>query len=196
MRLEWNAAPASDPLPSAALGHGPWVDTGAPLPGSGSYVDLEALVSGCTPGTPYHWRLRIASDQPRFNHSPWFTLPGSVPSEVQLRTAPDATDSVGGDPSGQAGRGRDLSGPNPFRPGMEISYALRRAGPVRLTIHDLSGRLVATLIQGWMGPGTYQARWDGRGRSGEPASSGIYFTRCTSGGRTATWRFTLLSGRE
>jgi glucose/arabinose dehydrogenase len=66
--------------------------------------------------------------------------------------------------------------PNPFSGTTAIRYALRRAGPVRLTVHDLLGRIVATPVDGMQEPGSYSANFDAR-----DLPAGIYFYALRSG---------------
>jgi hypothetical protein len=69
---------------------------------------------------------------------------------------------------------------------------LSRAADVRLTVHDVRGRRVQTLIDGRVEAGTRVARWDGVEVSGSAARSGIYWVRFEVDGRVQTGRFTLL----
>jgi hypothetical protein len=65
--------------------------------------------------------------------------------------------------------------PSPFRSGTTVSFSLRQRSPVTLQIYDSSGRLVHTLLDGWLGPGVSTAAWNGRDSHGLEVSSGIYF---------------------
>jgi len=70
--------------------------------------------------------------------------------------------------------------PNPFRPTTEIAFSLSgiaARGPVELTIVDLEGRRVASLLTGTVAPGTHRLRWDGATDRGTRAGSGVYFAR-------------------
>jgi hypothetical protein len=70
--------------------------------------------------------------------------------------------------------------PNPFNPGTAVSCQLSAAGLVRLTVHDLLGREVATLLEGFKEAGRYEVRFDGTG-----LSSGIYVCRLTVGDQSS-----------
>jgi len=67
--------------------------------------------------------------------------------------------------------------PNPFNPSTEIRFALRKAGPVQLTIYNLLGEEVRGLLNGSLAPGIYAVRWDATDNKGIPAGNGIYFYR-------------------
>ncbi|MHB8080192.1 MAG: FlgD immunoglobulin-like domain containing protein [Candidatus Krumholzibacteriia bacterium] len=67
--------------------------------------------------------------------------------------------------------------PNPFNPQTEVAFELARAGAVRLTVHDLRGRLVRTLRDGTLPAGRHTVRWDGRDAGGRDAASGTYLLR-------------------
>lgn len=62
--------------------------------------------------------------------------------------------------------------PNPFNPSTLIRYQTASAAPVRLTVYDILGRQVATLVDGIQPPGTHEVRFDGGA-----LSSGVYFYR-------------------
>lgn len=70
--------------------------------------------------------------------------------------------------------------PNPFNPITSIEFGLPRAGDVNLSVYDLGGRLVRTLISGQIAAGQHTTRWDGRNDRGTQASSGIYLYRLTT----------------
>jgi len=70
--------------------------------------------------------------------------------------------------------------PNPFASETAIAFELDRARPVRLDVVDVSGRLVATLLEGERPAGRNEVRWDGTDRSGRPAAAGLYFARLTT----------------
>jgi endonuclease I len=82
--------------------------------------------------------------------------------------------------------------PNPFGPVTRIPFAAPAGTRVRLSVYDVSGRLVATLVDGPAGAGPQEAVWDARDRDGTPASAGVYFYRFEAGERRETRRMVLL----
>jgi len=86
VRLQWEIKALGTAFNGTGLGQGSFVDTGTPVPGSGSAVSLNELVSGLTAGTVYKWRLRTVSGNAFFPRSPWFVLPYNNRTESDLRT--------------------------------------------------------------------------------------------------------------
>ncbi|MYB93095.1 T9SS type A sorting domain-containing protein [Candidatus Poribacteria bacterium] len=81
--------------------------------------------------------------------------------------------------------------PNPFNPETWMPYQLATPADVKLTIHDIQGRVVRDLDLGHQRAGMYQnksraAYWDGRNQHGEPVASGVYFYTLTAGEFSAT----------
>jgi hypothetical protein len=91
-----------------------------------------------------------------------------------------------------AAPGLVLSQPNPFNPTTAISYEVYAAGPVRLQVFDLDGRLVRTLVNELMPAGHDETQWDGRGDDGRELPSAVYLLRLEAGGKVATGRMTLV----
>ncbi len=71
--------------------------------------------------------------------------------------------------------------PNPFNPTTTIRYALPEQSAITLTIFDVQGRIIKTIIPEAHSPGWYEQRWDGSDASGNPTGAGIYFCRLTAG---------------
>ena len=67
--------------------------------------------------------------------------------------------------------------PNPFNPSTTLKFSLTRDSQVRLTVHDLKGRAVRTLVAGDRPAGDHSVVWDGRDDGGEAVGSGVYFVR-------------------
>ncbi len=67
--------------------------------------------------------------------------------------------------------------PNPFRFHTRIAFGLPRSALVEITIFDMLGKEVKTLLEAEHVAGQYQVSWDGRGRNRETVPSGIYFVR-------------------
>ena len=53
--------------------------------------------------------------------------------------------------------------PNPFNPATRLQFRIARHQPVRLIVYDLTGKEIATLLDGPVDPGTYTVTFDGSG---------------------------------
>ena len=76
--------------------------------------------------------------------------------------------------------------PNPFRSGTTIHFSLPENGYITLTVHDVTGRTIATLVDHKLDAGTHTAEWS------SDAASGIYFYRLQAGNTTLTRKMILL----
>jgi hypothetical protein len=77
--------------------------------------------------------------------------------------------------------------PNPFNATTSISYTLAEAGNVNLSVYDISGRRVATLVDGYQEAGEHSVSWEASG-----VSSGVYFYKLSTADYTATKKMHLL----
>ncbi|HTK80929.1 MAG TPA: T9SS type A sorting domain-containing protein, partial [Bacteroidota bacterium] len=71
--------------------------------------------------------------------------------------------------------------PNPFNPTTTIQYALPQTANVSLSIYNVLGQHVRTLVEGTVTTGYHNATWDGRNDQGQTVHSGVYFYRLTTG---------------
>lgn len=77
--------------------------------------------------------------------------------------------------------------PNPFNPRTTFKFAVPTSGIVRLTIHDLLGRRVTTVVDEDLAAGEYSRSWDATG-----FASGVYYFRLQAGSFTETRKLILL----
>ena len=82
--------------------------------------------------------------------------------------------------------------PNPFNPAVRIVYRIPVAGPAAMTVHDLRGRLVATLFEGDASVGLHDTVWRGVADDGRSVVSGTYIVRIRSAGGTASRTVTMV----
>jgi hypothetical protein len=82
--------------------------------------------------------------------------------------------------------------PNPFNPRVTIPFDLRQDGNLTLSVYDVSGRLVKTLVNEWTRAGSHIVSWDGRSELGAQISSGVYFCRLRTGGFTETRKIVMV----
>ncbi|MBD3220725.1 hypothetical protein GF314_05745 [bacterium] len=82
--------------------------------------------------------------------------------------------------------------PNPFNPRTTLAFSLPRAGHARLTVHDVRGRLVRTLVDGALDAGHHRVAFDGVDGRGRSLPSGTYVYRLVAGGVVEMGRMTLV----
>ncbi len=70
--------------------------------------------------------------------------------------------------------------PNPFNPSTNISFLLNRDAEVSLHIFNVRGKLVTTLLQGFLNSGLYSFTWNGTSDGGSAVASGIYYYQLSS----------------
>ncbi|MBN2411639.1 T9SS type A sorting domain-containing protein [candidate division KSB1 bacterium] len=71
--------------------------------------------------------------------------------------------------------------PNPFNPVTTIRYDLAEEGDVNLTVTDISGKTVRTLVSKKVAAGSYSVQWDGMNGEGLRVASGVYFYTLKAG---------------
>ena len=79
--------------------------------------------------------------------------------------------------------------PNPFNPSTEITWRLEESGHVRLDVFDMTGRRVATLVDGVLPQGEHAAQFNAEGLS---TGSYVYRLMLGNGARTLTRTMTLI----
>ncbi len=77
--------------------------------------------------------------------------------------------------------------PNPFNPSTQIRFTLQSSDVTRLTVYDVLGREVATLVNGPMSAGAHTITFDASN-----LTSGVYMYKLEAGGMTQTKRMTLV----
>jgi hypothetical protein len=93
-------------------------------------------------------------------------------------TASTTTTTGIGDPPALLRFALHAAMPNPFGLSTTIRYDVPAlGGAVRLSIHDVGGRLVRSLVDDVEAPGAKSITWDGRDRSGRMLPAGIYLVR-------------------
>ncbi len=82
--------------------------------------------------------------------------------------------------------------PNPFNPVTKIDFDLPEASHVTLVVYDVTGREVATLVDGLEQEGRSSVVWDGKDGNGLKVSSGIYFVLMKANEKTTSQKIILL----
>jgi hypothetical protein len=71
--------------------------------------------------------------------------------------------------------------PNPFNPTTSITYKIARVADVKLSIYNLHGQKLRTLVDERKAAGAYTVKWDGNDELGRAVVSGIYFCKLEAG---------------
>ena len=74
----------------------------------------------------------------------------------------------------------DQNYPNPFNPTTTIKYGLKEASDVELTVYNMLGQKVRTLVSAQQNAGYQSIQWDGRNDNGSKVASGIYIYKLSA----------------
>ncbi|MCD4651107.1 MAG: T9SS type A sorting domain-containing protein [Candidatus Cloacimonetes bacterium] len=82
--------------------------------------------------------------------------------------------------------------PNPFNPSTHIRYDIPEASDVSLSIYNIKGQLVSTLVNDYHEAGNYLTEWKGTNTNGKSVATGVYFARLKAGSTVKTQKLMLL----
>ena len=82
--------------------------------------------------------------------------------------------------------------PNPFNPITSIRYNLPNNCSVNITIYDMMGRIVKTLVNGSQTTGYKLVQWNATNDRNEPVSAGLYLYNIQAGKFRQTRKMVLL----
>ena len=82
--------------------------------------------------------------------------------------------------------------PNPFNPETTISFSIPEASEVNVSIYNIKGQKVKTLLDGKLSTGKHSVVWYGDDELGNQAGSGIYFYQLAMNDKVAKVRKCLL----
>jgi hypothetical protein len=82
--------------------------------------------------------------------------------------------------------------PNPLRGTTEIRYQLPTSGPVRITVFNVAGQAVRTLVDAKEDAGYKSVTWNGRNDRGVRVGAGVYLYRMEAGSFTATKKMVVV----
>jgi len=102
------------------------------------------------------------------------------------------TTSVGYDVKTPATWSLEQNYPNPFNPETEIRYSTLKAGEISLSVYNILGQRIASLVSTAMEPGTHTARWNGRDDAGRVMPSGVYIYKLEGPGFVQARRMVLM----
>ena len=82
--------------------------------------------------------------------------------------------------------------PNPFNPLTSIQYDLPNISMVNISVYDMMGRKVKTLVNGIQNSGFKTIQWNAKNEMNSPVSAGLYFYTIQTDGFKETKRMILL----
>ena len=82
--------------------------------------------------------------------------------------------------------------PNPFNPVTTLRYDLPEDALVNITIYDMMGRVVKTLINDQQTTGYRSLQWNATNDAGQPVSAGVYLYQIQAGDYNSTKKMVLL----
>ena len=77
--------------------------------------------------------------------------------------------------------------PNPFNPVTQIAFSLKEYSRVQITIYNIRGQLVKTLVDEQREANNYTVTWNGTDDSSKSVSSGVYFYKMVSEGNVGRY---------
>ncbi len=78
--------------------------------------------------------------------------------------------------------------PNPFNPATNLTFEVSKPAEVNLSVYDVNGKLVATLVNGLVQAGKHNVTWN----PAKNVSSGVYFAKLKSAGFSQVTKMTLM----
>lgn len=155
----------------------------------------ENMIHAYTYTGPHIPRL----EQPRTHINLWQLNGGpGVYQEVVLDSFTFVPEGTAGIPEGpqdlplQGGTRISMARPNPFGSQTTITYILAKGGMTNISVFDVLGRRIRTLVNGHIQAGYHDIVWDGTDDSGIWAAPGVYLYRLRTGDIVETGRVVRL----
>ena len=82
--------------------------------------------------------------------------------------------------------------PNPFNPSVTIRWTADAGSRATVRVHDLSGRLVASLFDGEASGAAHEVVWNGRDEAGQAVAAGVYLCRISTGSDARVLKLSLV----
>ncbi len=128
-----------------------------------------------------------------FCHGDQLLVSSHASSKVEIfGKLPTGVDDPGSDAAMPTGFRLNQNYPNPFNPTTRIDFYLDHSGYVTLTLYNILGQQVTSLVNGFFPRGGHSVEWNATDGDGRPAASGIYFYRLKRGDQSVTKRMLLL----
>ena len=144
-------------------------------------VAYSTTVSGLSSGQRYSFEVRAVNGEGSGPSSSTSSLVRTPPAKpVSLQALPDTVLSA-------------VAAPNPFNPTTTIHMQVPMRGVVWLTIYNVAGQVVRTLLDDYeLEAGYHSVDWDGRDQQGQPVTSGVYLYHLRAGTQALVHKLLLL----
>ena len=144
-------------------------------------VAYSTTVSGLSSGQRYSFEVRAVNGEGAGPSSSTSSLVRTPPAKpVSLQALPDTVLSA-------------VAAPNPFNPTTTIHLQVPMRGVVWLTIYNVAGQVVRTLLDDYeLDAGYHSVDWDGRDQQGQPVTSGVYLYHLRAGTQALVHKLLLL----
>ncbi len=125
----------------------------------------------------------------------WWEM-GGLDADVAIRGRTSDTPAVSVDDEspeqlpGKFSLGKNY--PNPFNPSTIIEYALSTRSHVEITVYNVLGQKINTLVNTTMPAGEHSVAWDGTDYNGSNVASGLYLYQIQAGDYAETRKMLLL----
>jgi hypothetical protein len=136
----------------------------------------------------YNYQI-IEGDKSQGMHNPFFTV-GVLQQSILALGFPIGVQLTGNEVPDNFALTQNY--PNPFNPSTSFKFSIPQNMEVSVKIFDITGKVIATLVNGKMTAGTYTVNWNGNNSAGQQIASGVYFYKMTAGSFTDTKKMILV----
>jgi hypothetical protein len=138
-------------------------------------ADGSFTIPELAPGTYTVTVDKIDYDPMTSSASPKYDQLGNpVPADVSLNLTVTAMSE---EPVVPIGFFLEQNYPNPFNPTTNILFSISQTEKFTLTVYNILGQKIATLVEGVLQAGLHKVTWDGRDAHGRQLPSGVYLYR-------------------
>ncbi len=173
-----------------STGRTSWQKMADPTAPLGGAIQLTSSIDGLTSARVYAWKTRVLSRSPWFRYGMWQSPQPNGRGQWDIRTAPANIAVEADSPATELAMAAPW--PNPAGSAVRMAFSLPRAGSARLTVRDVQGRLVRTLVNGSMPAGSNTVRWNCAAEDGRPCTAGLYFLELESNGERRVSRVAIV----
>ena len=125
--------------------------------------------------------------------SPTYDAAGNpVPGTASFTLTPEAVTAVHEKVIQPTNYSLDQNYPNPFNPTTQIAFNIPLNEHVTVTIYNILGQRIATLLDGNLSAGVHVVTWNAKNQNGEILPTGVYFYRLSTPNFTAVKKMLLL----